>query len=261
MGRYLRRALLAATAAFVVLAPPASGLESSGWAARRAEDFEGATADLLGAHSEKVRTQAALVLGRLHEVRAIPFLLRALSDISPIVRAMAAEALGQIGDEAARPGLEVAAKDKSPFVRRQATAALRAISANASQSAIAVKSMGDRTNKASPQLRSHMRQVVASELSGIKRRAPGGLAVDGAIKALGLSTHADMIEVKCAVELILSSGRGNAMIMMSTGEASVARYKRQFRPTMQAAMEQEALEHAVHGASDELREHFAAQGL
>jgi len=26
-------------------------------------------------------------------------------------------------------------------------------------------------------------------------------------------------------------------------------------------MEKEALEHAVHGASDQLREHFAAQGM
>jgi hypothetical protein len=51
------------------------------------------------------------------------------------------------------------------------------------------------------------------------------------------------------------------MVMMSSGEASVQRSRRQFRPAMQAAMEREALEHAVHGASDELRGHFAAQGL
>lgn len=257
LARPLRRALLVVTAAFSLLAP------TPGWASRAATsgDFDVATSDLLGAHSEKVRTQAALVLGRLHEARAVPFLLRALSDLSPVVRAMAAEALGEIADETARPGLEVATRDKSPFVRRHAFTALRALSANQAEAVIAVKSMGDRTNKASPQLRDHMRQVVARDLSGIKKHAPGGLAVDGAIRVLGVSTHADMIEVKCAVELILSTGRGNAMLMMSTGEASVQRYKRQFRPAMQAAMEKEALEHAIHGASDELREHFAAQGL
>ena len=255
MSRCLRRAFLVVALAFVALAPVV------GWAARTADDFRLATADLLGARSEKVRTQAALVLGRLREARAVPFLLRALADVSPVVRAMAAEALGEIADETARPGLEVAAKDRSPLVRRHAVTALRALAANDAEAVIAVKSMGDRTNKASPQLRSHMRQVVAGELRGIKRHAPGGLAVDGAIKVLGVSTRADMVEVKCAVELILSTGRGNAMVMMSTGEASVQRYKRQFRPAMQAAMEMEALEHAIHGASDELREHFAAQGL
>jgi hypothetical protein len=249
--------LLATLAAFALLAP------GPGWAGRTAtrRDFDVATSDLTGARSEKVRTQAALVLGRLGDARAVPPLLRALSDKSAVVRAMAAEALGEIGDETARPGLEVATKDSNPFVRRRAVAALRALMANEAEGVISVKSMGDRTNKASAQLRDHMRQVVAYDLSKIKKHAPGGLAVDGAIKVLGVSTRADMIEVKCAVELILSTGRGNAMIMMSTGEASVQRYKRQFRPAMQAAMEKEALEHAVHGASDELREHFAAQGM
>jgi len=256
LARYLRRALLATLAAFALMAP------TLGWAGRGASggEFDVATADLLGARSEKVRTQAALVLGRLGDSRAVPFLLRALSDKSPVVRAMAAESLGAIGDETARPGLEVAGKDGSPFVRRHAAAALRALMANQAEAVIAVKAMGDRTSRASPQLREHMRRVVAYDLSSIKKHAPGGLAVDGAIKVLATSTHADMIEVKCAVELILSTGRGNAMIMMSTGEASVQRYKRYFRPAMQAAMETEALEHAIHGASDELRAHFAAQG-
>jgi hypothetical protein len=251
------RSALLAIVAFAVLVP------AFGWAGRTGvpSDFEIATSDLLGARSEKVRTEAALVLGRQHEARAVPFLIRALADVSPVVRAMAAQALGEIGDETARPGLEVASNDKNPFVRRHAAGALRALSANDAEAVITVKSMGDRTNKASPQLRNHMRQVVTSELAGIKKHAPGGLAVDGAIKVLGMSAHADMIEVKCAVELILSTGRGNAMVMMSTGEASVLRHKGQFRPAMQAAMEREALESAVHGASDELRDHFAAQGL
>lgn len=251
-----RCALLVATAAFVLL-PAVS------WATRAGsrDDFSVATSDLLGARSEKVRTQAALVLGRRHEARAVPFLLRALADLSPVVRAMAAQALGELGDETARPGLEVAANDKSPFVRRRATAALAALSANQAEAVVTVKSMGDRTNHASPELRQHMRQVVSRELSGFKRHAPGGLAVDGAIKVLGVSTRADMVEVKCGVELILSTGRGNAIVMMTTGEAIVQRQKRHFRPATQSAMEQEALEQAVHGASSELRDHFTAQGL
>ena len=223
--------------------------------------FTVATADLLSARSEKVRTQAALVLGKRHEARAVPFLLRALADLSPVVRAMAAAALGELGDETGRPGLEVAANDKSPLVRRHAVAALKALSHNDAETVIDVKAMGDRTNKASPQLRSRMRQAVSSELHGFKKHAPGGLAVDGAIKSLAVSIRADLVEVKCAVELILSTGRGNAIVMMTSAEATVQRQKRHFRPAMQAAMEQEALEQAVHGASDELRGHLAANGF
>ena len=257
MATSSRRALLVATAAFGVMLPALS------WAARSGprDDFAVATSDLLGARSEKIRTQAALVLGRRHEARAVPFLLRALADLSPVVRAMAAQALGELGDETARPGLEVAANDKSPFVRRHAAAALVALSANEAEAVVMVKSMGDRTNRASPELREHMRLVVSHELSGFKRHAPGGLAVDGAIKTLAVSTRGDVVEVKCAVELILSTGRGNAIVMMTTGEAIVQRQKRHFRQALQSAMEQEALEHAVHGASDELRGHFTAQGL
>jgi hypothetical protein len=223
--------------------------------------FSVATAALLGSRSEKVRVQAALVLGKRRDARATPFLLRALADVSPAVRAVVAQALGKIADETARPGLEVAANDKSALVRHHATAALEALAAAQADTQIDVKAMGDRTKQASPQLREQMRRAVAAELSRFKKHAPGGLAVDGSIKALGLSTRADQIEVKCAVELILSTGRGSAIVMMTSGEAIVQRQKRQYRPAMQQAMEQEAMEHAVHGASDELREHFAANGF
>lgn len=220
-----------------------------------------ATTALLASRSEKVRIQAALVLGRRRDAGAVPYLIRALADVSPVVRAVAAEAIGEIGEETGRPGLEVALNDKSPLVRRHAASALVALGNAQSEMQIDVKPMGDRTNKASAKLRDHMRRTVSVELRGFKKRAPGGLAVDGAIKTLGTSTGAELIEVKCAVELILSTGRTGSIVMMTTGEAVVQTPKRHYQPAMQEALEQEALEHAVHGASDELREHFAANGF
>lgn len=257
MASSLRRALMAAAMAASALFPPV--LATASEAGR--DDVAIATADLLGSRSYKVRTEAALVLGRRREARAVPYLLRALADVNPVVRAMAAEALGEIGDETSRPGLEVAVSDRSPLVRRHAVAALKALSRNAAAAVIDVKAMGDRTNRASPQLREQMRRAVAAELRGFKRHAPGGLAVDGAIKALGMSTQGGMVEVRCAVQLILSTGHGNAMVMMTSGEATVQRWRGQFRPAMRAGMEREALEQAVHGAAEELRDHFAANGL
>jgi hypothetical protein len=233
------------------------------WAQERGhgarDPFATATAAVVGARNEKVRVQAALVLGHAGDIRATPFLVRALGDPSPAVRAMAAKALGDIGDENARPALEVAAAEQNPFVRRQATAALAQLTERKGSTAIKVQSMGDQTRKASPALRERMRGFVTSELQGWKKRAAGGYTVDGVIKTLSFSGRADLIEVKCGVELVLSTG-GNAIVMMSSGEAIVQRQRRQFRPAMQPSMEVEALQHAVRGASDELRQHFAANG-
>jgi hypothetical protein len=224
------------------------------------DPFTSATLALSGHRSEKVRTQAALVLGRTLDPRAIPFLILALGDPSPVVRAMAAQALGDSGDDSASAPLATATQDSSPLVRRHAVVALQAIRERQAATSIDVKPMGDRTRKASAELRQHMRRFVAWELKGWRKHAPGGYAVDGVIKTLSMSERSDLVEVKCAVQLVLSTGSGKAIVMMSSGEASVQRQKRQFRPVTQRAMELDALENAVRGASDELRQHFAANG-
>ena len=220
------------------------------------DSFVAATTAVVSHRSEKVRVQAALVLGRAEDQRAVPFLIRALADRSPLVRGMAAKALGHLGDQQARPGLEVAARDPHPLVRRHAAAALEALVERQAASPIVVQAMGDKTHKASGELRERMRGFVTAELRGFGKHGAGGYTVDGAIKSLSISGQSDLIEVKCAVELVLSSG-GKAVIMMSSGEAIVQRQRRHFRPVMQPLMELEALQHAVRGASDELRQHFA----
>jgi hypothetical protein len=227
----------------------------------RSRDFELATSSLSSERSEKVRVQAALVLGRAGEARATPFLVRALEeDASATVRAMAAQALGDVGDERARLPLEATAGiDPSVMVRRHAAAALTRLNGRLSADSIAINAMGDKTHHASTGLRERMREFVASELKGFRNHRPGGYRIDGSIKSLTVSSRLDTIEVECSVELVLSTW-GNAIVMMSTGEAIVQRQRRQVRGSVQAAMEVEALEHAVRGASQELRAHFAANG-
>jgi hypothetical protein len=223
-------------------------------------------AALVGDRSEKVRVQAALVLGHLHDPRATPALIRALSDRSPTVRAVAARQLGEIGDPSARPALEDARADKSPLVRRHVAAALHALAALEAGPrpgpGLDVKPMGDTSGQASPALRARMRGFVARELQGLGAGVTGGYVVDGTIKTLSTVRRSDLnlVEVKCGVQLVLSTRGGDAIVMMSSGEASVERPRRQFRPALRAAMELDALEHAVRGASDELRQHFAANG-
>ena len=45
---------------------------------------------------------------------------------------------------------------------------------------------------------------------------------------------------------------GNALFLMTSGEARVQKPKRQWRPQLQASMELEAVEVAVRGASEDL---------
>ncbi len=75
--------------------------------------------------SFKVRIEAALILGRLHQVRSVPALVGALHDSDPGVRAAAAESLGEIGSPLPREALVAALGDPEPAVRRAARTALR----------------------------------------------------------------------------------------------------------------------------------------
>lgn len=238
-------------------------------AARPPERSLNSTAAALAeARNEKVRVQAALVLGRLRDPRAIPALTRALADRSALVRAVAAQILGEFGDlgaESARPALEVASHDPSAFVRRHAIAALERLTrVPAPRPVLEVRPMGDHTRRASPALREQMRRTVIAELAplsqhlhqGIPLALPGGFTVDGAIRALEVKEGKREVEVRCDVQLILSTHPGQAMVLMSSGEATVQRPRGRFRSAMLREMQNDALEHAVRGAAEELRQHL-----
>ena len=77
----------------------------------------------------KVRVQAALVLGKLGDPRAVPPLIKALGDQNKTVRGIAASALGQLGDASAvEPLRDLLRHESDPFVRGQAEKALAALS-------------------------------------------------------------------------------------------------------------------------------------
>jgi hypothetical protein len=84
---------------------------------------------LTGDSSYKVRVQAALVLGKLGDRRAVPALIRALSDANETVRGVAAISLGKLGDASAQEALSsVSNSDRSDYVRQQARKALAMLS-------------------------------------------------------------------------------------------------------------------------------------
>src|SRR5262245_5113579 len=77
--------------------------------------------------SYKVRLEAAIALGKLHDKRALPALMQSVADEREhyTVRGMAASALGQIGDPVARETLERAKRSPNNFIHDRAVRALK----------------------------------------------------------------------------------------------------------------------------------------
>ena len=93
-----------------------------------ADRIDTLTRSLMQDPSYKVRVQAALVLGKLADRRAVPALIQALRDENETVRGVAATSLGRIGDRSAAEALMVAStSDSSQFVREQARKALEIV--------------------------------------------------------------------------------------------------------------------------------------
>jgi hypothetical protein len=223
--------------------------------------------------SFKVRVEAALILGRLHQVRSVPVLVGALHDPQPGVRAAAADALGQVGSLLPRDALVEALHDPEPPVRRAARAALRRLGGadeggprepgeaairphTAAKPSFEIKPVGDPEHRAGQALRSHMRDFLVDQLRPFGQTDPaahqGTYAIDGVIKTLSQATTRRDVEVSCAVQLVVSRQPSGGVFMMTSGEATVQKPKQQWKPQQRPGMELEALEAAVRGASEDL---------
>jgi HEAT repeat protein len=230
--------------------------------------------------SFKVRFDAAAVLGRLRQTRSVPVLVGALlKDPVAAVRVAAAHALGQIGSPIAREALQKAQQDPAPGVRQMAREALQLLGSaepppepsgngpaiharGGTPMSFEVKPMGDRSHRASPALRSHMRDFLIGQLRPLgdveAREHEGRFAVDGVIKALATEDRGIDVEVSCTVQLTVSRQPGGGIFLLTSGEATVAKPKRQWKPQHKVGMELEALESAVRAASEDLVHHLVA---
>jgi HEAT repeat protein len=231
--------------------------------------------------SYKVRLEAAMALGKLHDRRAVPALIQSVSDEREhyAVRGMAAQALGLIGDPQARDTLERAARSANNFIRDRAKIALRELLQEPPPDAIesrnratgekiflAVGRMGDKTGHAPAELRDRMRDYVLGQLKStpyVTLNGPAskarGFIVDGAIKEIAVRQQRDYVEASCEVELVISVYPTHSIVMMTTGEAAVQTPRMHFRPQNQDGMERDALENAVKGAHANLVQFLQAQ--
>lgn len=118
-----------------------------------------------------IRAKAAVELGRMKDVHAVPSLLRALLDESAYVRWEAAEALGRIGDPTAVVPLVKALKDEDEAVRWEAAEALGELGDHFALEPL-IESLKDEDE--------FVRYTAAKSLGKLKNP----LAVDSLIKAL-----------------------------------------------------------------------------
>ena len=252
----------------------------------RIEDVE---ESLAHDRSYKVRVSAALILGRLHQTRSIPALISACKDPQPAVRASAVHALGRIGSPIGRDAVVKATQDPVPAVRhvarealklfdrgeataaappppppategRRGTPAIRARAGN--RLLLEVKPMGDTSRHAGPALRSHMRDFLVDQLRPVgdpaAREHEGAFAIDGIIKDLTMGSHGPDVQISCAVQLVVSRQPGGGVFLLTSGEATVLKPRRQWKPQQRAGMELEALESAVRAASEDLVRQLAS---
>jgi hypothetical protein len=214
--------------------------------------------------SARVRVQAAAILRRLREPRAMPSLLRALDDSSESVRGVAAEVLGELDDPSVIEALEHVRRDRSAFVRQKAADALarlrRPPPGEPSRSRpvhVYVGGVGSKSRHLPAALTTRLRELVTREL----QRTPGltlegqplsGFLIDSAITEMSRRTTDDWVEVSCEVSFIVGRLPSKAMVMMTSGGATVQAPKVGFRPERELALQADALEGAVHGAHQNL---------
>jgi hypothetical protein len=194
--------------------------------------------------SYKVRVQAALVLGKLKDPRAVPALRLALRDENATVRGTAAASLGLIGDSSARDALEGAAQDVDPFVKGQAQKALAMLGGGSRPGpgpknakfylAIGFSAGG----KAGPEAAQMVRDALARELQklpGVTLNVGGGepsaavlsqkklqgFMVDGTIQRLTATLSGGGSQIDCDLKAFVATYPGKSIKMMTTEGASL----------------------------------------
>lgn len=194
--------------------------------------------------SYKVRVQAALVLGKLGDKRAVPALIKALKDSHATVRAVSCGALGRLGDNAAVEPLKEATKDGENMVRQAAEKALQQLQSTPPPTTGKFKyyiNIGGVANKAKlggPEASRFVREVLARELArtpsvtttweggapdaaALKRRRVTGYYLDGSIIRLSTTTSGNSAEISCDLKMFIATYPAKSMIMFTSGGAAV----------------------------------------
>jgi hypothetical protein len=233
-----------------------------GGAAARADRVDDLSRAVTSDPSWRVRLQAVVVIGKLGDRRAMPALMHALNDPNETVRGLAARVLGDLGDARSLAALERAKSDTSAFVREKAAESLRRLAPQPKEEEpgalhVEVGGVGAKARQARPELTHKLKELIIRELS----RTPGltlegkplsGFLIDSAITNLNRHVSNDWVEISCEVSFIVGRLPSKAMVMMTSGGATVQAPKVGFKLSEESKLQEDALEGAVKGAHENL---------
>lgn len=200
---------------------------------------------LLNDSSYKVRTQAALLLGKLGDSSGVDPLIKALGDDNKTVRAMAAQSLGKLGGDRAVAALKgLAVRESDSFVRSQIEKALAATAAAAKPPETDNRDRklylkfgpftgGSKAADASllALLRGGLRQsleqlphIVVAEGAEEKNMGKGGrpaFLVDGNVLKLDETGAGSSLETSCEVKVMVARWPSRSVILWTSAGAAV----------------------------------------
>jgi hypothetical protein len=270
--RWVLPALVAGLAAVLAFASPRVGL-----AGNKVDDLSAA---LLGDPSFKVRTQAALLLGKLGDKAGVQPLIKALADDNKTVRAMSAQSLGKLGGDAAAVALKtLLQREADAFVRGQAEKAVAAIASvrtaepDSKDRKVYLKfgpfTGGSKAADASllGLLRSSLKQsleqlphVAVVEGAEEKNMGKGGrpaFLVDGNVLKLQDNDAGSALETSCEVKVMVARWPSRSVILWTSAGAAVQGGKRD-RDKQNAR--RDCIEASAGQLGDSLVGYFKSQG-
>jgi hypothetical protein len=228
----------------------------------------------------KVRVQAALVLGKLGDPRAVQPLIKALADQNKTVRGIAASALGHLGDQAAAEPLRgLLRRESDAFDRGQAEKAVAALSAgggaaggkrakiyvNFGAFAGGVKTAGADASKILHEALSReigkvpivTLTLTPADQHNFGKSGMSGFYIDGNITRLEDSSGGGGAETSCDVKVMVARWPQKSIIMWTNAGASVQSGS---RPRDRENARRECLEASARGLSEDLVNFLKAQG-
>jgi len=228
----------------------------------------------------KVRVQAALVLGKLADPRAVPALVKALADQNKTVRGIAAQALGTLADpSSAEPLRDLLRRESDPFVRSQAEKAIALVGAAAGggvkKGAKIYLTFGPFTGgvkSAGPETAKIIADALARELGKLQgvtlSLSPAdqrnfaktgllGFYVDGNITRLDDVMGTGGSETNCDVKVMVARWPSKSIISWTNAGASLQSGS---RPRDKESARRDCLEASAGQLSEELGRFFKAQG-